>query len=224
MDIEQKVSKYKETRKVQNEEILLALHVDGYNFLGFDDDIFLLDYWSEEEGLNYIVGILNINDCDKLIDDYLVDFAVIQTLEREFYSQDEEPHIFNAFKNKLTRLERFWFSGSYPQSNPPSFYIDWALSKKIDIPWLNYAIEKGFYIPKSKVKESVKVEKQLSTRLENNYLRLILTLANSIEGFNPKKPYEAAQLIIDETGIDISKQTISDYITKAYEIESQKRD
>ena len=67
-------------------------------------------------------------------------------------------------------------------------------------------------------------QKVLSTRTENNYLRLILTLANNIEGFNPKKPYEAAQLIIDATEIDISQQTISDYIKKAYQIESQKRD
>lgn len=67
-------------------------------------------------------------------------------------------------------------------------------------------------------------EGNLSKRTENNYLRLILTLAHSLDGFNPKKPYEAAQLIIDETGIDISKQTLSEYITKAYELESQKRD
>lgn len=73
-------------------------------------------------------------------------------------------------------------------------------------------------------KQLQEVEKPLSARTENNYLRLILTLANGIDGFNPKKPYEAAQLIIDETGIDISQQTISDYITKAYKIESQKRD
>jgi hypothetical protein len=66
--------------------------------------------------------------------------------------------------------------------------------------------------------------KTLSSRTENNYLRLILTLANNIEGFNPKKPYEAAKLIIDATDIDISQQTISDYIKKAYEIECQKRD
>ncbi len=66
--------------------------------------------------------------------------------------------------------------------------------------------------------------KTLSSRTENNYLRLMLTLANNIKGFNPKKPYEAAQLIINETDTDISLQTISDYIKKAYEIESQKRD
>jgi len=67
-------------------------------------------------------------------------------------------------------------------------------------------------------------ERPLSARTENNYLRLIMKLANGIKGFNPQKPYEAAQLIIDETETDISKQTIADYISKAYELESQNRD
>src|SRR5690606_33423075 len=65
---------------------------------------------------------------------------------------------------------------------------------------------------------------RLSTRSENNYLRLILTLANNIPGFNPQKPYEAAKLIVENTEIDISQQTIADYITKAYALESKNRD
>ena len=85
---------------------------------------------------------------------------------------------------------------------------------------LEIAIEKGFYRPQ----QLQEVEKTLSARTENNYLRLIMKLANSIEGFNHKKPYEAAKLIIDAIEIDISQQTISDYIKRAYEIESQKRD
>lgn len=75
-----------------------------------------------------------------------------------------------------------------------------------------------------KLNEKLVATKQLNTRTENNYLRLIFTLANSIKGFNPRKPYEAAKLIIDETGINISQQTISDYISKAYEIESKNRE
>lgn len=67
-------------------------------------------------------------------------------------------------------------------------------------------------------------EKPLSQRTENNYLRLIMSLANGIKDFNPRNPYEAAQLIIDETGIDLSKQTIADYIIRAYALESKSRD
>lgn len=67
-----------------------------------------------------------------------------------------------------------------------------------------------------------KTNKPLSIRTENNYLRLIFTLANSIKGFNPNKPYEAAQLIIDETGIEnISREAIVNYISKAHELHSK---
>lgn len=62
----------------------------------------------------------------------------------------------------------------------------------------------------------VVTEKPLNTRIENNYLRLILTLASSIAGFDIKKPYEAEQLIIDETGTKISKQTLANYLSKAH--------
>lgn len=67
-------------------------------------------------------------------------------------------------------------------------------------------------------------EKPLSGRTENNYLRLIYTLANSIEGFNPKKPHEAAKLIIDATGIEsIKQETIANYISKAHALDSKER-
>lgn len=201
------------------EHIQVALNVSGYHpCLKFDDDIFLMDYWNEDEALKYLVGIALFTQC-QLTDD----FSNLTTLEFEIYDSFDDD-ILLAFRHIWHRINRLWLSNTYPQSNPPSFYIDWALSKKIEIPWLNYAIEKGFYLPKPNLNVKPVIEKPLSPRTENNYLRLILTLANSIKGFNPKKPYEAAQLIIDETGIDISKQTISDYITKAYELESQKRD
>lgn len=65
----------------------------------------------------------------------------------------------------------------------------------------------------------------INPRTENNYLRLILQLANSnIKNFNPQKPYEAAKLIIENTHLNISEQTIADYITKASVLESKERD
>ena len=67
-------------------------------------------------------------------------------------------------------------------------------------------------------------DKALSTRTENNYLRLIMALANGIKDFNPQKPYEAAQLIIDATEIGLSLQTIADYISKAYELHCKEHD
>jgi len=51
-----------------------------------------------------------------------------------------------------------------------------------------------------------------------------MVLANGIKGFNPKKPYEAAQIIIEETGIDIGQDALAGYISKAYSLESKEKD
>lgn len=88
-------------------------------------------------------------------------------------------------------------------------------------PELLIATEKKIKLSVEKVEST---DKPLSTRTENNYLRLIFKLANGISGFNHKKPYEAAQLIINKTGIDISQETLAGYITKAYELECKSKD
>ena len=80
------------------------------------------------------------------------------------------------------------------------------------------------FIKHSEVK-SASIEKPLSTRTENNYLRLIMALANGIKDFNPTKPYAAAKLIIDETGIEkISLETIAGFISKAHALDGKEKD
>ena len=214
--------KLRRQQKEEKDEIDSALKIDGYSgaLNIFDDDIFLLDYWDEDKGLNYLLGIADINPYGE--EEEPLD--KITTLDSDFYLEHESLHIVHAFRKKLRRLERVWFSGALPQSNPPWFYIEWALSKGFEIPWLQYAIEKNFYVPKQPENQEKDIEKPLNVRAENNYLRLILSLANGVEGFNPKKPYEAAQLILDETEMDLSKETVARYISKAYELESKKRD
>ncbi len=102
--------------------------------------------------------------------------------------------------------------------NIPKF-AKWALSVNWDIPPELAALA-------SKEDEAIKpvAEKPLSTRTENNYLRLIFALAGNIVGFNYNKPYESAKLIIDATEINISQQTIADYISKAHALDSKEKD
>jgi hypothetical protein len=66
-------------------------------------------------------------------------------LGRDFYQEHEAPHITTKFELLILRLRKLWESGLHDNYKKLSFYIDWALSKKTEIPWLNYAIEKGFY-------------------------------------------------------------------------------
>jgi hypothetical protein len=225
MDENSKSSDYQERRRIEKEEVLAALNVCGSNgvFGTFNDDIFLFDYWNFFQGVNYLIGVDRIDDYEDFCDDEMVTFERISTLEYDLYIQQETPHIINAFKAKQERLMTIWVSGAHPQSSPPCYYIEWALSKKIEIPWLQYAIDKGIYTPKQSNKEINSVEKPINARTENNYLKLILGLANGIKGFNPQKPYEAARLIKSELDIDLSEQAIAAYISKAYELESKKR-
>lgn len=124
----------------------------------------------------------------------------------------------------------------------PTIFISWAKELDIELPvdlisnvekklgiavnWFEeYQKIKIAYdeMKNNNVPASIVSEKPLSTRTENNYLRLIFALAGNIEGFNYNKPYESAKLIIDATEINISQQTIADYISKAHALDSKEK-
>lgn len=63
----------------------------------------------------------------------------------------------------------------------------------------------------------------LNPRMKNNYLRVIMALAMDVKGFDPKKPYESATLIIEHTEIDLDQKTIAGYITEGYQLQSRNR-
>jgi hypothetical protein len=81
--------------------------------------------------------------------------------------------------------------------------------------------EKNTIAPKKK-KESAPSQQQ---RKINNLLRLIYSLANSVEDFNPKNPYKSAELILKAIDIEdvVSIDTLSGYIKEAYELEQSRK-
>lgn len=136
-------------------------------------------------------------------------------------SYKESLRKFTVYQRKYDDMCRILYNLDDIEYEKPSYWIDRAIAKKVNIPWLEFAIRKELYNPKNTEQIKQKSDKQLNTRTENNYLRLIFALANGIEGFNPKKPFESAKLIIDETEIALSQDTIASYITKAYELNSK---
>jgi hypothetical protein len=195
-------------------------------------DYLLYDRWKTFSGLQILAGFDGELTCStrseraELDSEYLLDLASKHLLgyARGITSDDEyiDKNQIQKMLNNIDRLESFWRSSNWegmPKS--PASFIDWALSKRFRPNWLDWAINEGLY----KEKDKEKTEKPLSKRTENNYLRLIMALANGIKDFNPKiGTYAAAQLIIDETEIDLSKDTIANYILKAYELEAKERD
>ena len=44
---------------------------------------------------------------------------------------------------QLMKRRLLWKSGRHEDRNPPGYYIDWAASKGVEIPWLEWAISEG---------------------------------------------------------------------------------
>lgn len=58
----------------------------------------------------------------------------------------------NRGQKEVNRLLQLWSSGgdsAHLEKHPPVFFIEWVLSQNIKPDWLDWAIERGLYIPKS---------------------------------------------------------------------------
>ena len=160
------------------------------------------------------------------------EFIPFSNEDEEIYKDElrlykEEERDYYKKKENLRRLQNFWHSDEFDEENlTPKYYIDWALSKRFRPDWLDWAVEKELYIPNLNAdnQQSSEIDKPLNTRIENNYLRLIMQLAvSNIKDFDPKKPYEAAALIMENIDTNLSKKTIAMYIQKAHELVSKER-
>lgn len=189
-------------------DIKSALNVCGT--VVFDNDIFLLDYWDAEDGLNYLVGIADLSETD----DGGSSFVVINTLDLCSYTSDEHPEIIFAFSRKLDRITKIWNSGLHAQTNPPWYYIEWALKKGFKIPWLDYAIEKGFYKPKESVSATQVKDKPLLAKERNTLLVIIAALAKEakIDYSKPSKAATQIEAMTEKLGARVDHATIENKI------------
>lgn len=206
------MAKYAEISDVTS---VLDIPFVGGKKMFFQDEVLRYDKWHFKKGLNYLIGISEVGVLDSYNNEENVGY--IKTLEAETFYESDDGRWYANFLFYSEWVEHIWLTGDHQEFNPPKYYIDWAISKKIDVPWLGYAADKGFFNLKKQIK-TINADEELHPRTENNYLRLIMTLANEIEGFNPKEPYVAAQLIIDTTDTTIKKNTIAKYIQHANEI------
>lgn len=98
---------------------------------------------------------------------------------------------FSFFHNQLLRV---WKSGSHMESRyPPKYFINWAVSKKIPIRWLDWAKAEGYYDD-----QSTADEKPLASRTKNNYLGIIGALADLYwKTKYPGEEYKKSQMLED---------------------------
>jgi hypothetical protein len=199
------------------DNISAALNVNGYDAaFGYNDDIFLHDTWEKSDALNYLVGI-EWHSTD------VRENLILKTLSHQKYSRETQPEIVDAFFSELQRLHYLWDTGDHDIRNKPEFYIQWAKSKRIDIPWLKYAEENKLFA--STITAASVLQQSLHPRVENNYLRLIHSLCLEIPGFDiNSRKYTIARLIIDQTGVNLGEEALAGIIEKVKEINHQERD
>ena len=180
------------TKLTEQELAMNALNVNGFDdSFGCNDDLFLLDNWEVGDAIGYLVGIAAHGN------DLKTGKFCIETLSNKIYSEPKDSLAINYFIGDAGRIRGIWDNGSHKEHNSPKYYIDWALSKKFDIPWLGYVIQKGFY----KLDKKTSRQFASNTKAQNNLYRIIGALKDVLTyyplGENGGKVFKSqAKLII----------------------------
>lgn len=172
-------------------------------------DIFLMDNWHYEDAINYLAGIYDITE----FDDGNRVYTSIDTLDFEIFTdKDVLTPIVKTYLSNANRYIRIWDSGHHAQLNSPSYYIDWAISKSFDIPWLNDAIEQGFY----RSNQLHEIDKSITEKERETLLVIIAALAKEAK-IDIEKISKAGDLIANMTqliGAPIGATTIETHLKK----------
>ena len=121
-------------------------------------DYLLYDEWDKESGFRVLVGF----DYDTR------GFRPNNNDETDYYAVPLDPSLeVNDYISlvehmgvQFNRLEDIWGKAKLRENqiHPPSYFIEWAISKKIRPPWLDWAIEHGLYVP-----EQEAIQKNIGT-------------------------------------------------------------
>lgn len=130
-------------------------------------------------------------------------------------------NIIRPFEKKLSTIKSLWNSSltNTTDRQPKEYFIDWAISKDIDIDWLEWAKGKG-YFTHSESESSDTSSKELSTREKNTLLKIIAALVKIQYGWDGKQQYPMAKEIADdaqEKGFKLSERTLGEKLKEAAE-------
>jgi hypothetical protein len=168
-------------------------------------DLLLYDNWRPFLAIGVLAGFdfANFKTGEKVNQFHLINRS---GLSEDFYYEE-------CYLN-LQRLNNLWESTSYGSNelNTPSFFINWALSKKFEPDWLEWAISKNFYTPEVKQPQIEVPDLEYETEL----LR-VQRLAIS-EFFNPRRNVDAkkeeVKLWVKDKGRELDLN-VSDNVAEA---------
>lgn len=167
-----------------------------------------LDYWYFHDACLLIADI----DPHSLVVDENNKFVTAANLKGVIYDYLSDDHgfaieseiILSEYQDTYNNLQK-WLNPNSPSNYPPNYWIDLAISKKIQIPWLDFAIEMGFCeTPKTKALSTNSGKKNMPS----NYTTDLMSILNQAvdEFFNPRKVQDAKQEEVIEWIIDKGKE------------------
>lgn len=125
-----------------------------------------LDQWNVYEAAMVFVDIdpdtTNLRDKDEET------FIRFKSFSGNYYNlfADEESFGFGSEElreivKKYYDMQRILFNPDF-EYGTPKYWIERAIAKKVNIPWLEFAVKKGFYVPKNVHAINQKIEKPLN--------------------------------------------------------------
>lgn len=149
-------------------------------------------------------------------------FNRFETFRRQSYNlfADEDSFEFGAYEvremiKKYGDMHRILFNPDV-EYDTPNNWIERAIAKKVNIPWLEFAIRKGFYVPKKNDVNKQVAEKPLSDKERETLLIIIAALAKEAK-IDINKASKAGELIANLTqqiGASVGATTIETHLKK----------
>ena len=137
------------------------------------EDLLLYDFWTPYQGWCILAGL---------------DFRMLDKNEKlkSLFIKSNDITDFLFSSDDVDRLRDFWLSGDKGELvQTPSFFIDWALSKRFKPRWLEWAIQKNLYQP-----TEIKISPIAITPSYETDLLKLLNLA-VLEFFYPRRVIDA---------------------------------
>jgi len=189
----------------------------------------------------YIDGakLLNASLLDDISEYYSLPHDIDEEEAREVWKYSEEfieelaerHEKIMKYSAKLNNIKTLWDGSDFKEERyPPKHYIDWALSKDIEIPWLEWAVE-------NKLIDVVIDEKQaeeIGDNERNNLLLTIGALAETISndhgtGFKKGDSPNVSEItkhVLEQIGDKLhglGKSSLNERVSKGINILKQKR-
>lgn len=199
-----------------------------------------LDSWDKKMALWALMGVqidLIKFEHELDVDGYPSSTEIVSITSfdyQQFKKSDEIPFDLSAFDLFLLsneRLNQIWDSGNHTGSNPPNYYVEWAVSKGFLIPWHEWAYKNGLVnvaAPKTQTdgNPSFSVSNKPITAVERNTLLTIIAALCDYSAikFDDRGAANQIARMTEEIGAAVSDDTVRRWLKQIPDaLESRKK-